>query len=126
MDTNVWYSAVLYGGRAEEALRRGLKHCDLVVSPYLIDEIVELIKLDTRAPYRFVKSLRDVLGRFILVEDSGEEFEVRDPKDQPIARAAINAGCLLIVTGDEDLLTLEFVEEVAIVNINDFLAGLTD
>jgi len=86
------------------------------VSSYLIDELVELIKFDTKAPYKFVKLLRDVLGRFELIEPENEfAIEVRDPKDQPIITAAVQGRCDLLLTGDEDLLSLLTAESTVLI-----------
>lgn len=103
-------------------MRYCLQSCSVVVSPYLIEELIELIVLDTHPPYRFIRSLRDVLNRFDLIdEDEPLGVTIRDPKDEPIVRAAVAGECAFVVSGDDDLLSLARMGEVDIISIGEFL-----
>ncbi|MDI9470644.1 MAG: putative toxin-antitoxin system toxin component, PIN family [Bacillota bacterium] len=48
------------------------------------------------------------------------EAKIRDPKDRPILRAALNAGADLFLTGDKDFLE-SAVEEPRIISVQTFL-----
>lgn len=48
------------------------------------------------------------------------ETKIRDPKDRPILRAALNAGADLFLTGDKDFLE-SAVEEPRIISVQTFL-----
>ena len=48
------------------------------------------------------------------------ETGIRDPKDRPILRAALNAGADLLLTGDKDFLESS-VKDPRIISVHDFL-----
>lgn len=48
------------------------------------------------------------------------ESEIRDPKDRPILRAALNAGADLFLTGDKDFLESS-VKDPRIISVHAFL-----
>ena len=54
----------------------------------------------------------------------GMENQIRDSKDRPILRAALNEGVQLFLTGDKDFLE-STVKDPRIISVPDFLAGET-
>ena len=132
IDTNIFISAVLFpNGRAAEALYKALNPpFQPVVCDYVIDEL--------RRKFREKFSDRTVdleaflyraLPTFELVFTPEKVFEVeakiRDPKDRPILRAALNAGADLFLTGDKDFLDSS-VEDPRIIDVKTFLECLGD
>ena len=54
------------------------------------------------------------------VEQIEEELEIRDVKDRPILRAALDAGADVFLTGEKDFLE-SLVTDPRIISVNDFL-----
>ena len=54
------------------------------------------------------------------VEEIEEELKIRDVKDRPILRAALDAGADVFLTGEKDFLE-SLVTDPRIISVNDFL-----
>lgn len=54
------------------------------------------------------------------VEQIEEELKIRDVKDRPILRAALDAGADVFLTGEKDFLE-SLVTDPRIISVNDFL-----
>ena len=127
IDTNIFISAVLFPkGRAAEALYKSLMPpYRPVVCDYVIDELHR--KFREKFPDRTEALdgfLCTALPAFEIVSTPEEAVEaesrIRDPKDRPILRAALNAGSELFLTGDKDFLESS-VEDPRIISVPDFL-----
>lgn len=91
----------------------------------MIDELHR--KFQEKFPNRTVELeafLYTALPAFDVVPTPDEaveaETKIRDPKDRPILRAALNAGADLFLTGDKDFLESS-VEDPRIVSVGEFL-----
>src|SRR5680860_469064 len=121
IDTNVWYSAIFYGGQPEKVVRYCLKSCELITSEYLLDELLGLFK-EHKAPYKWRNTVEKSLKQNCqIVEPINLPVRSRDPKDDPIIAAALVGSCDFLVTGDEDLLSLGKIDQVHIVSGKDFM-----
>ena len=127
IDTNIFISAALFPkGRAAEALYKALiAPYQPVVCDYVIDELHR--KFREKFPDRSVELeafLYASLPAFDIVSTPEEaveaEAKIRDPKDRPILRAALNAGADLFLTGDKDVLESS-VEDPRIISVQTFL-----
>ena len=127
IDTNIFISAALFPhGRAAEALYKALvSPYEPVVCDYVIDELHR--KFQEKFPDRAVELeafLYNALSVFDVVPTPEEAVEaesmIRDPKDRPILRAALNAGADVFLTGDKDFLE-SAVEDPRILSVPDFL-----
>ena len=127
IDINIFISAALFPkGRAAEALFKALTSpFQPVVCDYVIDELHR--KFQEKFPDRAVDLeafLYTALPAFDIVSTPEEiveaESKIRDPKDRPILRAALNAGADLFLTGDKDFLESS-VEDPRIISISAFL-----
>lgn len=127
IDTNIFISAALFPkGRAAEALYKSLvPPYQPVVCDYVIDELHR--KFREKFPDRTVELetfLYTALPAFDIVPTPEEaveaEAKIRDPKDRPILRAALNAGADLFLTGDKDFLE-SAVEDPRIISVQSFL-----
>jgi uncharacterized protein len=130
LDTNVWLSALLWGGLPDQILQR-VERGDLeaIASESILDELAKTIdrpKLQRRLNQLGLN--RDVLlltVRQIIVLVPEELISVenlRDPKDAMIVSAAIVGNADVIITGDQDLLVLGEVGQIRILTPRDFLA----
>lgn len=127
IDTNIFISAALFPkGRAADAFYKALvPPFQPVVCDYVIDELHR--KFQEKFPNRTVELeafLYTALSVFDIVptpEDVVEaEAKIRDPKDRPILRAALNAGADLFLTGDKDFLESS-VTDPRIISVPEFL-----
>ena len=127
IDTNIFISAALFPkGRAAEAFYKALASpYQPVICDYIIDELHRKFhdKFADRT-FELKVFLSMVLPVFEVVSVPEEALEaetkIRDPKDRPILRAALNAGADLFLTGDKDFLE-SAVEEPRIISVQTFL-----
>jgi uncharacterized protein len=130
LDTNVWLSALLWGGLPDQILQRVERgELEAIASESILDELAKTI--DRPKIQRRLNQLslnRDVLlltVRQIIVLVPEELISVenlRDPKDAMIVSAAIVGNADVIITGDQDLLVLGEVGQIRILTPRDFLA----
>lgn len=127
IDTNIFISAALFPkGCAADAFYKALvPPFKPVVCDYVIDELHR--KFQEKFPNRTVELeafLYTALSVFDIVstpEDVVEaEAKIRDPKDRPILRDALNAGADLFLTGDKDFLESS-VTDPRIISVPEFL-----
>jgi putative PIN family toxin of toxin-antitoxin system len=101
----------------------------LVYSELLLDELLAKLALPRiRQKYRLDEpTVETLLALFALrgqlVHPTRRVQVCRDPKDDMIIEAAVAGAAEYIVTGDEDLLTLERFEKIQIVTPRIFLAA---
>jgi len=121
LDTNVWYSAFLYGGTPEQVVRVCKQDYQITSSQYLINELLELLK-EVGALYKWRNNLEKVLKRVTLSIEPPEFSGIsRDPNDDPILSAAIDSNCSFLITNDKDLLELGGTQKLVIIKPADFL-----
>ena len=127
IDTNIIISAVLNpSGKAAEALIKALhKPFEPVVCSYILDELHR--KFEEKLPAKILEleaflyhMLRAVLILPTPEERNAEEERIRDIKDRPIFRAALNAAADYILTGDKDFLEAG-IKFPRIVSVKEFL-----
>ncbi len=127
IDTNIFISAVLFPkGKAASALMKVLAPpFKPVTCDYVIDELRrkfcekwpdKMTKLDAFL-YTSLAVIDVVKTPEVVVE---EEKLIRDEKDRPILRAALDVGADLFLTGDKDFLESS-VTDPRIISVSDFL-----
>ncbi|MBQ7501678.1 putative toxin-antitoxin system toxin component, PIN family [bacterium] len=127
IDTNILISAVLFpGGRASAALMRALlPPYQPIVCSYIIDELHH--KFQEKFPHKqtelkaFLYSSMNIIHVIETPEEvSDAEKKIRDIKDRPILRAAVNYGVDYLLTGDKDFLEAK-IKKPIIISAADFL-----
>jgi putative PIN family toxin of toxin-antitoxin system len=117
LDTNIFISAILFGGLPRELMVLGLRgEIELVTSPALLNELTALLEEE----FAFSPAAADETRRELeLVAEVVEPREIpdvcRDPDDNHVLAAANTGGAELFVTGDRDLLVLKAFEDIEIV-----------
>ena len=127
IDTNILISAALFPkGKAAEALMKAL------VAPYepvICEYVLEEFKRKFEEKFHdSVPAMEAFLLMFIpqveLVptpkDAVKEEGGIRDPKDRPILRAALNSHAELFLTGDKDFLESS-ITDPRIISVSDFI-----
>ena len=127
IDTNILISAVLFPqGKAAQALYKALNYpYKPIICDYVIDELHR--KFKEKFPNKILELevfLSAVLQTVCVVKTpsviSDEELRIRDPKDRPILRAALNEETDLFLTGDKDFLESS-VTDPRILSVSEFL-----
>jgi len=127
IDTNIFISAILFpDGCVAEALEKALKPpFEPLICDYVLDEL--RCKFQEKFPSKMTELdtfLSVTLKTITMVQTPKEETDakrkIRDEKDRPILRAALNAGADLFLTGDKDFLESS-VTVPKMVNAKDFL-----
>lgn len=127
IDTNIIISAALFPkGKAAQAFYKSLTPpFEPIVCDYVVDEVHR--KFQEKWPDRVVELeefLDSALTDIQLVPtpevETAEEAEIRDPKDRPILRAALNEHADMFITGDKDFLESS-VTDPRIISSADFL-----
>lgn len=129
-DTNVLVSALLFDtGNPAQAFFAALRTGKVLLSADVISEVSEV--LGRKKFRRYVteedreRFLRSLLQEAELVEIEEKIQACRDPKDDRFLELAVNGSANYIVTGDDDLLTLNPFRDVEIITPNDFLKALS-
>ena len=127
IDTNIFISAALFpNGKTAMALYKALTPpYTPVTCDYVIDELERKFqeKFPTKMTemraflYTLTKSIRVVKTPSEVMDT---EIKIRDPKDRPILRAALNSGADLFLTGDKDFLESS-VTDPRIISVDGFL-----
>ena len=127
IDTNVIISAALFpNGRAAQAFFKALNPpYQPLVCDYIVDELHR--KFREKFPQRVTELeafLFNALPYLHVVQTPEEETQaenvIRDPKDRPILRSALNEHADLFLTGDKDFLESS-VTDPRIVSVAAFL-----
>jgi len=117
IDTNVWVSGLLYGGNAKEVIQLVLSHHELVCSDYIVDELMEHLKLvRPKVSARWLHMIRLQLEAHCVSVEILEPSGIRDAKDEPVVALAV-ATEAMIVTGDKDFLEHEGELEATVMTV---------
>lgn len=123
-DTNVWLSALVFGGRPDEVLQLFIDgSITVVVSEECLSELRR--KLVQKFPL-FLLSL-NLLEASIrkdaeLVQLGRQPVQAsRDKTDDKFIETALIGHCSYIISGDNDLLTLKHYQNISIVSSSEFL-----
>jgi len=109
LDTNVLVAAFISRGQCNELLEHCVRNHELVTSPRVLDELERVLREKLGFPRVLVAEALELVGGEASEVDAPElpEPVSRDPDDDRVLAAAVEGQCDCIVTGDDDLLTLE-------------------
>ena len=127
LDTNTIVSGVGWGGPPAAVLDAALVgHFEIVTSPALLDELRRVLAYPKlQAVIGDADELIKLLALVAIVVTPTKTVElVRDPDDDRLIEAALAAGADIIVTGDQDLLTLGDIGQISILTPREFLETL--
>lgn len=127
LDTNTVVSGVGWGGPPGAVLDAALAgRFEIVTSPALLDELRRVLAYPKLQPViGDADELIKLLAIAAIVVSPTEMVTIsRDPDDDRLIEAALAARADVIVTGDQDLLTLRRVGHIRILTPRDFLDAL--
>jgi putative PIN family toxin of toxin-antitoxin system len=122
LDSNVWLAILTTDGHCRRVWRKARSASTICASPEILAEIEEKL----RVKFGFRPRHSQLLAAFVRQQcvpaqaDAVPSKTCRDPDDDRILSAAVNAGCTHLVTGDKDLLALKTVSGVLILNPREF------
>ena len=129
IDTNVWLSALLWGGQPSliiQLIER--KHIQAISSENILTELTGILqktKLQNRLnQLKFSANEVVVVAKRLMTLVAIEEViipELRDPKDQMILATAIFGDAQIVISGDKDLLVLHPYGSISILSPQEFL-----
>lgn len=125
LDTNVLVSGIFFGGVPGEILETWSSgRFTLALSPSIIDEYrrVGAVLEERHGDLGFSELLTIIVGNSDIVNVVDDEVGVsRDPADDKFLACASSAGAEIIVSGDEDLLSIGSWKDVRILSPREFL-----
>jgi putative PIN family toxin of toxin-antitoxin system len=126
-DTNVYISALLFGGLPGEFLDLAfLPSFQLITSPVLLDELDDKLRLKFRLSDERRNFIRMILEKHAEIVRPGIVLAaVRDdPDDDRVLECAVAGEAEFLVSGDKHLLRLGAHEGIKIVTVRQFLDDL--
>ena len=128
IDTNIIISAALFpNGRTAQALYKAMSYpYEPILCDYVIDELhrkfIEKFPNKRLEMEAFLFNLVSAITVVKTPDKSNDlEMKIRDPKDRPILRAALEEHADLFLTGDKDFWESS-VTDPRIISVHDFLA----
>ena len=124
LDTNVYISALMFGGLPGSLLDLALLQSFLpVISPALLDELDEKLRLKFEVSAEDTAIIRAKLESIaeIVRPDMVLHVIEDDPDDNRVLECAVKGNTDYIVTGDRHLLKLGSYEAIPIVTVRQFL-----
>ncbi len=127
LDSNVFISAVVFGGKPREILELAVKgRIEVAISDDILEEIKRVLGGKRfQYPKRIVRALmREIEDVAELVEPKKKiEAVLEDPEDNRVLECAVESGASVIVSGDSHLLTLQSFRRIKIMSPDEFLRG---
>ena len=124
LDTNVYISALLFGGLPGSVLDLAfLRAFTLILSAALLDELDEKLQAKFEMTMEDAAFLRARLETVAEIVEPEEVLDViaEDPDDNRVLECAVKGRADLIVSGDRHLLKLGSYQGIAIVTVRQFL-----
>ncbi len=124
LDTNILVSATINpqgrAGRAWEfAISRRFRS---ITSPYILREFARILRTKFSVSDDEIRELvRTLADASVIVQPTTTLQVVRDPKDNPIIECAVDGNANIIVSYDNDLLSLKVYNNIPILHVVDLL-----
>ena len=127
VDTNVYISAVMFGGLPGALLDLILlRSFDTFISSVLLDELDEKLRLKFKVSPNDAAVIRDRINEVAKLVKPGEPLRIiaDDPDDDRVLECAVAGKADYIITGDKHLLALKSFRDIDIVRVRQFMALL--
>lgn len=126
LDTNVFISAIIFGGPPETIIRLGIdKEVEIFTSPSILAEVADVLsrkfKWDTD---KIDLTIRNLCHFCNIIEPKKKVNMVDlDPSDNKILECAIESKAKFLVTGDKKhLIPIKNIEKCKILTPGDFIS----
>ena len=124
LDTNVYISAILFGGKPEIIRKLSKeKKIEVLVSEEIISEIVGVLKQKFKwGKWDLDQLVEEIRELYTLIVTSHDISIIRDDTDNRIVECAIEGNAQYIISGDKrHLLPLKEYKGIKILTPNEFL-----
>lgn len=127
LDTNVLVSSLIFGGKPQQAENLVLERKIVgITSPVLLAEFIDVLaKRFSFNEFRLKQTEKKIKKNFIIVKPKTTIKILKDNSDNRVLEAAVEGGCRYIITGDKELLDLEFFKGIEIITPAKFLKKFT-
>jgi len=125
LDTNVYISAILFGGKCEEILKLASQRLfEVVISKKILGEIKSVLKekfyWTDKQIAEVIKYIKEIA--FVINPDISLNVVKEDPADNKIIECAVASNATYIVTGDKQhLLAIKEYAGIKIISLMEFL-----
>lgn len=129
LDTNIYISAILFGGNPREIINLArLDKIKVLTSEYILWELRSVLKNKFDVPENRLNTIEhDILNLATLVRITTYINEIKkDPADNNILSCAIDGKAKAIITGNKHLLEQKKYENIQIIKPRDFLSHMTN
>jgi putative PIN family toxin of toxin-antitoxin system len=108
LDANVLVSALAARGLAADVVRATLAEHELIVPEVVVTEVCRVLRSKLKVPSETVEAVEQLLRSQIPVPKPKAtlDVEIRDAADAWVLASAVAGAAEVLVTGDNDLLTL--------------------
>lgn len=108
LDTNVLVSAFATRGLCADLLRHVLAEHDVILAEVVLEELVRVLRERIKLPRHAVREIEEFLRGYDVIPRPAapHSIQVRDADDAWIVASAVSGRADVIVTGDDDLLSL--------------------
>ena len=115
-DTNVLVSAFATRGLSADVLNLILAHHQLLLGETVLGEFDRVLRTKFKVPDHTVSETTDFLRTQAVVVSGAPSLvlEIRDKDDAPILAEAVHGSADVLVTGDQDLLSIAEVSPIPI------------
>ena len=123
LDTNVLIAAFISPkGICNEVLELCIHNHSLIISEFILSELKEKLKQKFNFTEEEITEITDLLLlKFRVVKIKGNIINVcRDPDDNNIIETAVSGKAAIIISGDNDLLTLKKYQGIKILSPREF------
>lgn len=122
VDTNVLIAGLVADGLCRDIVKRRLPACEVVTSPFLLNELKEKLSEKFGVNPKTVPLLKlyEDQARVVAVVPLAEPVS-RDPDDDLVLSAALEGKAEVILTGDKDLLILKEFRKIKILSPRQFV-----
>jgi len=124
LDTNIYISAVLFGGKPEEIINLARnKKAEIIISEYILWEMREVLSRKFKVPDSRLNLIEhDILSLTKLVSVSSMVDIVKEhPADNAVLACAIDGHADVIITGDKHILNLKKCRDISILTPQEYL-----
>lgn len=128
IDTNVFLSAIFFGGLPQAIVKMGeAKLIKVVTSNLLLLELEEKLIRKFGSPRKDTEEILEKIRSFAeVIKITGKaKFAVADPKDHMVIETALSSGSSFIVTGDYHLLRIKNIKGLKILKPREFVEEKT-
>jgi putative PIN family toxin of toxin-antitoxin system len=123
-DTNIYISALVFGGLPDVFLKRAFLGAFLLVtSPALLDELDETLRLKFNVSPEKASITRARLEKIAHVVEPDVTLDIikDDPDDDRVLECAVTGKADYIVSGDRHLLKLGIFDSIPILTVRQFM-----